>query len=78
MKAAEAEKRAREDILKNAKPTTNPLAPKTTARDILNGTPAAPPAGGAPQASPANAPTGERPPASKSAAPPASDTAKPK
>lgn len=71
IKAAEAEKRAREDILKNAKPTTNPLAPKAPAAvtPAPTGTPTpGTPAGGS-QASPANAPTGERPPASKSAAP---------
>jgi parvulin-like peptidyl-prolyl isomerase len=91
VQAAEAEKKARQDIFRNAKPTTNPLAPRpaTTAAPAATpgapvGAPAAPapttatqtrpsgtpaPGNGGAAASPANAPTGERPPASKSAAP---------
>jgi hypothetical protein len=74
-KAAEAQERARQDIMNRAKPTTNPTA--TTLPVIPEPTPQGAPAGANPgQASPAKAPAGERPPAPKSAAQPSAPDTK--
>jgi hypothetical protein len=80
-KAAEADK-ARQDLLNKAKTGQDAAAPGAAPGAVPQATtpsipgtlvnPSGTPAGG--QASPANAPAGERPPASKSAAPGASDT----
>jgi foldase protein PrsA len=70
--AAEAEQRAREAILNHARPATGPSNPF---QSDLQG-PSGAPAGGV-GSSPAKAPAGEQPPATKSAAPPAADTKAP-
>jgi parvulin-like peptidyl-prolyl isomerase len=70
--AAQAEERARAAILSHARPATGPSNPFHSDLKGPSGTPA----GGA-GSSPAKAPAGEQPPATKSAAPPAADTKAP-
>jgi parvulin-like peptidyl-prolyl isomerase len=68
--AAEADQRARENILSRTRPATGPSS-LTRPSDLPH--PSGTPAGGA-GTSPAKVPPGEQPPATKSAAPPAADT----